>query len=79
MGSDSDVTETNDGRININTAPLCVVRSLLPPDELSFSVIEKIDDFRRRSFEEDFDTIQNAFSAFDDDDDDLGEGDGASQ
>ncbi len=47
-------TETNQGRVNINTAPLAVLRALIEPEDLPFSVIEKVDEFRREIFSEDY-------------------------
>lgn len=40
-------TETNQGRINVNTAPLCVLRCLVEEKDLPYAVLEKLDEFRR--------------------------------
>lgn len=45
-------TETNQGRININTTPLAVMRVMVAEDEIPYSVLEKIDEFRRTALDE---------------------------
>lgn len=52
-GEDPLPAETDQGRININTAPLPVLRALVSSDDLPFSVLEKIDEFRRKALDED--------------------------
>lgn len=48
-------TETNQGRVNVNTAPMVVLRSLLKQDKMPYTVLEKIDEFRRQVLEEHLD------------------------
>jgi len=48
-------TETNQGRININTAPMTVLRALMEEDRMPYSVLEKIDEFRREILAEQLD------------------------
>ncbi|MBL8769058.1 MAG: general secretion pathway protein GspK, partial [Planctomycetes bacterium] len=60
-GGEGDTAATNEGRINVNTAPLVVLRSLLPNDEMPWSVLEKIDEFRRKAFEEQTGSAQDLF------------------
>ena len=43
--------ETNNGRVNINTAPLPVLRALMDESEISNSVLERIIEFREKAFE----------------------------
>lgn len=45
-------TETQQGRININTAPLAVLRVLVSDEDIPYSVLEKIDEFRRTALDE---------------------------
>ncbi|MBK6940460.1 MAG: general secretion pathway protein GspK [Planctomycetes bacterium] len=56
-----ETAATNEGRINVNTAPIVVLRSLLPNDEMPWSVLEKIDEFRRKAFEEQAASAQDLF------------------
>ncbi len=60
-GGGEETTATNEGRINVNTAPVVVLRSLLPNDEMPWSVLEKIDEFRRKAFEEQSGSAQDLF------------------
>ena len=48
-------TETNQGRVNVNTAPMVVLRSLMKQDRMPYSVLEKIDEFRREILEDHLD------------------------
>lgn len=48
-------TETNQGRVNINTAPMVVLGSLMKQDRMPYSVLEKIDEFRRQILEDHLD------------------------
>jgi len=43
--------ETNNGRININTAPLPVLRALMDDSEITNSVLERIIEFRDKAIE----------------------------
>ncbi len=76
-------TETNQGRVNINTAPLCVLRCLLESHDLPLSVLEKVDEFRRELFEEQYEKEKDPFGSstedgdkwsFDDKDDEDDDG-----
>lgn len=51
MPDDENQVETNQGRVNVNTAPLPVLAALMEEDRIPFSVIEKIDEFRRQATE----------------------------
>jgi len=44
-------TETNNGRVNINTAPLPVLRALIDEDDIPDSVLERIVEFRNYALE----------------------------
>ncbi|MFG0320553.1 MAG: hypothetical protein ACF8XB_24995 [Planctomycetota bacterium JB042] len=48
-------TETNQGRVNVNTAPMVVLRALLEQDKMPYTVLEKIDEFRREVLEDHLD------------------------
>lgn len=54
-------TETNHGRVNVNTAPLAVLRALLPNERLSTSVVDRIDEFRKNAWDEDVVSRAKAF------------------
>ncbi len=45
-------TETNQGRVNVNTASLRVLRVLAPEGQIPDSIFEKIDEFRRTAIDE---------------------------
>jgi type II secretory pathway component PulK len=47
----AEPVETNNGRININTAPFAVLRGLISEDEIPNSVLEKIIEFRGKALE----------------------------
>lgn len=54
-GEDDKVaTETFQGRLNINTTPLPVLRSIMDSQRMPYSVLEKIDEFRHEMFDEDY-------------------------
>ncbi|MFH0946648.1 MAG: hypothetical protein V2A76_15750 [Planctomycetota bacterium] len=47
-------TETAQGRLNINTTPMRVLRCLADSHDIPYSVLEKIDEFRREMFTEEY-------------------------
>jgi len=54
-------TETNHGRVNINTVPLAVLRALMMNEELSHSIIDKVHEFRTNAWDEDIINRANSF------------------
>jgi len=77
----SQGSTTNHGRVNVNTVPLCVLAALMPSEDIPFSVMEKIDEFRRLALEEDksanlvFGDEKSRFDLDRDDEDGDGESD----
>lgn len=81
-GGDQEVAvETNNGLINVNTAPLSVLKSLLDDNDLPYSVIDQLGEYRDRAVQKYLDEIEdldwedryrrsNLFSKDDKDDED---------
>ncbi len=61
----------NNGRINVNTAPLCVLKALLPESELPASAWDEYEEFRNEHLKEILEKLKNPF----DDDKDKDEED----
>ena len=71
-------TETNNGCVNVNTAPLAVLKGLMDDSDLSYSVLDQIDEFRALIFEayeermDSFDDFGSGEGNFGDEGDDSG-------
>jgi hypothetical protein len=48
----SEAPGVNNGRVNVNTAPLCVLKSLFSDDEVPYSSWDRYEEFRREQLEE---------------------------
>ncbi len=64
-GGDESGGATNSGRININTAPLTVLRALMPQELVPYSALEKVEEYRRKAYEEEDDLAKSFKSKFD--------------
>lgn len=64
-------TETNHGRVNINTVSLPVLRCLLMNEQLSHSIVDKVHEFRTNAWDDDILNRAKSFQGhFGEDDDD---------
>ncbi len=50
-GEESEPVETNNGLININTAPLSVLKALLEPEDIPYSILDHLGEFRSKAIE----------------------------
>ena len=48
---DAEQVETNNGLINVNTAPLPVLKALLGHSEISYSILDQVGEFREKAIE----------------------------
>jgi type II secretory pathway component PulK len=58
-GEEEVATETNNGLINVNTAPLPVLKALMDNDELSYAIIDEIGEFRDKAVEKYLDELED--------------------
>ncbi|MHC4942376.1 MAG: hypothetical protein ACYTG7_05090 [Planctomycetota bacterium] len=58
-GEEEVAVETNNGLINVNTAPLPVLKALMDDDELSYSIIDEIGEFREKAVEKYLDELED--------------------
>lgn len=63
--ADPETLETNNGLINVNTAPLPVLKALMNDDEMSYSVLDEVDEFRQKAMEAYEKSLEDDFSGLD--------------
>jgi type II secretory pathway component PulK len=56
-GEEGEAVETNNGLINVNTAPLPVLKALVEDSQLSYAVVDRIGEFRDKALEAYRDTM----------------------